>query len=198
MALHSSLPDAELHYPKGASSATAGQIMRATGSGTTSWGNFPFMNIAQMSISHPTTPITVSVTGTGSDDLKPSDGGYVNILNAFTSALTRGTNVTVLADGRFQFNAPGTVVVTGFADLTHSVYSSTVGVAFAFTRSGVTTLSARAVHSKMPAAGDIGSIAGVGTIEVLAGDILGLAVASDKTGTISLRSSSLVAQHIPY
>lgn len=36
---HKNIPDAERHEPKGASTATSGQVLRSLGSGTTGWSN---------------------------------------------------------------------------------------------------------------------------------------------------------------
>jgi hypothetical protein len=48
----------------------------------------------------------------------------------------------------------------------------------------------------MPNAGDIGNLSGAGSLAVVTGDIIGVALASDVTGTISVRASSLVFQFI--
>lgn len=166
------------------------QINGATGSAVTipPTGD----GIAQVSITHPAVDYFVTVVGTGTADLNPSLGGYVTVLNGFTEVLNKNGAFITLADGRVQVLKPGVVQITGFADVAHSVNNAHVGAAFSVTRSGVTTLSARAVHAKVPNAGDIGNISGTGTLLAQAGDIIGLALASSASGNVSIRSSSLV------
>lgn len=149
-------------------------------------------NICQVSITHPSVPFVVSVTGTGDADLNPANGGFVDVLNGYTQALNAGNAFTVLADGRVQVNIAGVVMVNGYADLSHPNNNTTVGAVFSITRGGSTTYSPRSVHSKMPNAGDIGNISGGGTLIAEVGDIIGLAIASNVTGNISFRSSSLI------
>lgn len=149
---------------------------------------------AQSSVTHPSPPVIVSVVGTGSQDLNPIDGGYVEILNQYTPQVQVGTGIVVQPDGRFEFTKQGVAVVTAYADVAHSANNSSVGATFTVTRGGTTIFSGRAVHARAPNAGDISNLSGVGSLEVLPGDILGVAFASDKTGDISIRASSLVAQ----
>lgn len=149
-------------------------------------------NVCQVSITHPDPAVTVSVTGTGNADLNPADGGFISILNSYTEALNEGTAFTVLADGRVQVNQSGVVVINGYSDISHTSNGTTVGAAFTIERNTVTTLSPRSVHARMPNAGNIGNLSGVGSLSAQAGDIIGLALASDVTGAISIRASSLV------
>lgn len=153
-------------------------------------------NICQVSITHPVTPATVAVTGTGDADLNPASGGFVAVSNEFTEALNAGTAFTVLADGRVQVNQAGYVYIAGYADLSHSSNNTTAGAAFSIERSAVVTLSPRSVHAKMPNAGDIGNLSGGGSLLAQAGDIIGLSVASSVTGTLNIRASSLVYQFL--
>lgn len=149
-------------------------------------------NVCQVSITHPDPSATVSVTGTGNDDLNPADGGFVSVLNSYTESLNESAVFTVLADGRVQVNQSGIVVINGYSDISHSSNGTTVGAAFSIERNAATTLSPRSVHARMPNAGNIGNLSGVGSLSAQAGDIIGLALASDVTGTISIRASTLV------
>tara|TARA_R110000824_G_scaffold208044_2_gene393622 strand:- start:469 stop:996 length:528 start_codon:yes stop_codon:yes gene_type:complete len=153
-------------------------------------------SIAQVSVTHPAVPALTAVVGTGLVDLDPSLGGFATILNAFGEILNKGSVFTTLADGRVQVNVTGTVKITAYADFSHSVNNSTAGAAFAITRGGSTVYSSRSVHTKMPNAGDIGHVAGVGALDAVAGDIIGIAVASDITGNISVRAASVVLEYL--
>lgn len=155
--------------------------------------------IAQVSITHPAVNYFVTVVGTGTADLNPALGGYVQVLNGFAETLNKNGAFITLADGRVQVLNGGVVQITGFADVSHSENNTNVGAAFSVTRGGFTTLSARAVHSKLPnklLTGDIGNISGTGTLVAQAGDILGLALASSTSGDVSITSSSLVFNFI--
>lgn len=150
------------------------------------------VNICQVSITHPTPPVTIAVTGTGDQDLNPANGGFSTLFNKYEQAIFSGTAFTVLADGRVQVNRNGIVVVNGYADISHTNNGTTVGAAFSIERGGSTVFSPRSVHARMPNAGNIGNLSGTGAVDAQVGDIIGLALASDVTGTISIRASSLV------
>lgn len=150
------------------------------------------VSVCQVSITHPVTPVTISVTGTGDQDLNPADGGFTTLLNAYSPALSTGSGFTVLADGRVQVNKTGLVVIIGYADISHTNNGTTVGAAFSIERGGSTVFSPRSVHARMPNAGNIGNLSGTGAVDAQAGDIIGLGIASDITGTVNIRASSLV------
>jgi hypothetical protein len=157
---------------------------------------FALANVCQVSITHPTPAITVSVTGTGDPDLNPVDGGFVEVLNGYEEVLKTGSLFTVLADGRVQINKSGYMIITAYSDISHTSNGTTVGATFTVERGGSTVYSPRSVHARMPNAGDIGNLSGAGSLAVVTGDIIGVALASDVTGTISVRASSLVFQFI--
>lgn len=150
--------------------------------------------IAQVSVTHPYPAVLIPVTGTGDKDLSPITyaSSYVSVLNAYQPALNADGAFTTLSDGRVQVNYAGFIQVSGFADVSHSNNNAHVGAAFTIERASVVSLSPRAVHAKVPNAGDIGNISGTGSLQAEVGDIIGIALASDVTGDISLRSSSLV------
>lgn len=152
--------------------------------------------IVQASITHPDPAYTIAVTGTGDNDLNPANGGYVTALNGYSEALNEGSKFTVLADGRVRVEQDGVVKAVAYADVEHSANNATVGAAFSIERGVSTILTPRAVHSKVPNTGDVGSLSGTGSFTAVAGDILGIALASDITGSISIRASSLVVEYV--
>lgn len=163
----------------------------------TSWASvsvtFTRPTLVQVSVTHPSSGNTVSVTGTGDDGLDPSTyaSSFVDVLNAYSSAYSSGALLSVDADGRVVANSDCTVHVDGYIDLTHSSNNATAGVCFGVERFSARTLSPRSVHTKMSNGGDIGHLSGNGFVDLLAGDIVGVAVSSDVTGTLTLKSSSL-------
>jgi hypothetical protein len=161
-------------------------------------GGLAVPSAVQVSVTHPAVAATVAVTGTGTQELDPADwdSSYIDVLNHFTSVFTKGDDFTVLADGRVQVNQNCDVDVIGYLDAAHSANNATVGVVFTVERSSVRVLSARAVHSRMPNSDDIGSLSGTGMLSAQAGDIIGIALASDVTGTIRIHSSSITFKRI--
>ncbi len=153
--------------------------------------------IAQVSVTHPSPPVLVAVTGTGDPDLNPANGGYVPVLNEYTEQLVEGSGITVLPDGRFEFLRDATVLVNAYADISHSANNSTASATFVLYRGPATVFSSRAVHARLPSQGDIGNLSWAGSLNVLAGDRLGVAFASDVTGNVSIRASSVIAQILP-
>ena len=152
-------------------------------------------SMIQVSITHPDPEFIVPVVGTGNQDLDPDNGGFYDILNGYSQVYLNGDAMSVLADGRVQFLVDGKVDAKGYADVSSDTNNSTAGICFSIERNGSTIYSARSVHSKMPNSGDIGHLSGFGDLDVLAGDIVGAAIASDKSGDISIKSSSLIFHH---
>lgn len=151
-------------------------------------------SVCQVSITHPSPAYTVAVTGTGDDDLNPAtySSSFVTMLNGYEEALNEGGAFTVDPDGRVRMLTNALVTITAYADLEHSANNSTAGAVFSITRGGSTELSPRSVHGRLPNAGSIANLSGGGALNALAGDIIGIAIASDITGTISVRASSIV------
>lgn len=151
-------------------------------------------SLVQVAITHPTPDATVAVVGTADSDLDPGvhAASYIPVLNEYAQTTLSGTGFSVEADGRVKVLQSGVVQISAYADVAHSNNNSTVGAVFSITRGAGTILSARAVHTKVPNNGDIGNIAGVGIYEAVAGDLVGIALASDTTGNVSIRASGLV------
>lgn len=152
--------------------------------------------IAQVSVTHPVAPdlVQLTLTGTGDPDLSPVtyESSYVDVLNGYQPIANADGAFTILPDGRVQINYAGWVVVSGFADVKHTNNNAHVGAAFSIERNAARILSSRAVHARLPNAGNIGNISGVGSLLAEAGDIIGIALASDVSGTVEIRSSTLV------
>jgi len=153
-------------------------------------------SVCSMTVTHPSPSEEVAVTGTGTPDLNPANGGYEPVLNIYQPGAISGSLFDQLADGRVQVNRPALLDISGYADVAQTANNSTIGIVFCVERDGVITLSPRAVHARMPNADDIGNISGGGLLRAEAGDIIGLHVASDKTGDISFVSSNLIFREV--
>lgn len=154
--------------------------------------------ICQVSITYPSPEFTVSLTGTGNTDLNPAIYGssFVTLINGYNLHLNKSDVFNVRADGRVEVLAAGTINLTSYFDMKHSANGSTLGMVYAINRGADPTIfSARAVHARFPSSSDIGHLAAVGIYQAQAGDILGVAVASDNSGTVSVRTSSLVFEY---
>jgi len=151
-------------------------------------------SLCQVSITHPSPAFTVAVTGTGDNDLDPTvyAANFVTLLNGYSEQLNSGSAFETQPDGRVKVLAAGAVVVSAYADIEHTANNTTAGAVFSIERNAVTILSPRSVHARLPNTGDIGNLAGIGSFNAQAGDIVGVALASDTTGSLSVRASSLV------
>lgn len=153
-------------------------------------------HFAQVAITYPVTPALIAVTGTGDTTLKPSDGGFVSVLNHFLSHLVKGTTCSVEADGRIKLHLAGLYRVSAYFDISHSANGSTVGVVVSKERNSTVTLSDRSIHAKLPNNVDIGNITGIVSFAAEIDDIIGVAVASDISGNINIITSIIVIEYL--
>ena len=147
----------------------------------------------QVSITHPEpeSSAQVAVTGQGTTNLVPPTG-FVQLLNVYSEVLNAGPGFSVEPDGRVRVNSDVLIKVDAYADIKHSVNNSTVGAAFSILRNETLIYSARSVHTRMPNAGDIGHLSGIGVVQALKDDVIGIGLASDLSGNITVRTSSVV------
>jgi hypothetical protein len=150
----------------------------------------------QASITYPVVPAAFSVTGTGNTELNPLSGGYVLVTDQYASVFLRGNTFEMTTDGRVRVLKNAAIKIIAYLDLKHSSNNSTVGAVFAIDRAGGTIYSSRSVRAKMPTAGDISNISGVGMLQALAGDIITTAVASNLSGTVTISTSSVVMESL--
>lgn len=104
MAQHKSLPDAQLHEAKGAASASAGQILTATGSGTATFQTPTFTSTLMgwwdyNDTATTTTPIALTVAGT--EYQLTNNGAGTNTNTAYR--LPSVTHIWNTATNYFQF-----------------------------------------------------------------------------------------------
>lgn len=163
-------------------------------------GNFTKLfsrgHFAQVAITYPVSPANIAVTGTTDSLLKPADGGFVTILNHYVSHLVKGTTCTVEADGRIKVHLAGLYRVSAYFDVSHSVNGSTVGVTVSRERLAAETLSDRSIHAKLPNNVDIDNITGIISFTAEVDDIIGIAVASDTTGTVNFTTSIVIIEYL--
>ena len=105
MTEHVSITDPNIHEPKGASTASAGQILIADGSGSTSWQNAPFSTVEvgwydYNDVTTVTTPIALTTPGTYYT--LTNDGAGVNTNTTF--GIAGIPNIWNTATNRFDFS----------------------------------------------------------------------------------------------
>jgi hypothetical protein len=170
-----------------------GSIDGSTGTLTATLPAADPLGVLQLSITYPITPAAIVVVGTGNASLQPPTGFY-SVLGHYLPVLADGVTLSATGDGQALLSRDALLVVTAYLDVSHSMNNSTVGVVFRVDRGGSIFYSGRSVHAKMPNNGDIGNISGVGVLQALAGDKIGVAVASDNSGTITIQTSAIVLQ----
>lgn len=133
MSTHSSLTDPELHEPKGASTATAGQVYIANGSGSGSWSN---MQHGATSVAFTSSDVTLTAsqytksyivaTGTLSANVNmilPTSTDPIVVYNNTTGAYTftvktaAGTGIVIASTKKAMVLADGTNIIRVTADI---------------------------------------------------------------------------------
>lgn len=105
---HRLIPDSERHEPKGASTATAGQVVKSNGNGTTSFGFVDWEEI----VNKPTASVngynTVLTSGSNLSQVPTSQGNPLQV--SFGAAIT-GADVSLSTAGNLTFNTTGNYLV---------------------------------------------------------------------------------------
>jgi len=206
---HKDIPEAGLHEPKGVSTAAAKTAYIATGTGTGSWDT-PQVTGQSSAVSG---KVPVSDGSGGLTWVYKAQYGHTNAVNlsqaiALTAASLRSaasyTSIT-------QYFVTSTQVLNGFtvdsttknlvipeagyyeinfwASIASSVASANIGLLRTLNGAAQTTVALAQYKAK--SAGDIATISS-STIRVFAaGDIVGYAIASDTSTTVTLTDGSL-------
>lgn len=212
---HKSIPDSELHEPKGVVSAPLNSTYLATGTGTGSWSKIGASSLKNLSGDAGASGKVLLTNG--------SDGFTLSTLSAFgvMSITNNGNAITLAAAADLSLvSTADYVLVTGTGapwageslfgvtfdtnKLTApiaGVYdfrmwasisqypTSTGSLGFRFRING-TTWSPRTIISKSNAAGDYGNVSGFGLVSLNAGDYVQLYVASSSAGNLIIQNSN--------
>ncbi len=152
-------------------------------------------DIVQITISNPITPAAMTVVGTGDNSLIPPTG-YVLVDSHYIESYNSNGTFTILPDGRIQVNVDCIFKIDAYFDVTHTINNATVGVVFGVDDGGGITFNDRSIHAKMTNSGDISNMSGMGVYNAVAGDLIGLYVASDKSGDVEIKSSVVRAEAV--
>lgn len=213
---HKSLPDSELHEPKGVSTAANRQVYVANGSGSGTWQKIKTENLEGLTGDGGVANKVLVTNGSG--------GVAAYTKNAYgVMGITSNSNnfaVTAAADGTLQntadyvlFTGPGApwvgeslygvtfssdrliAPVAGVYDVRFwsniSGYPSNVALVGARFKVNGTTWSPRTTISKSNSSGDAGNLNAFGLVTLNANDYVQLFVASSVTGNLVIKNANL-------
>lgn len=210
---HKSIPDSELHEPKGVATAANSTVYVGNGTGSGSWRKLAPTELSNMSAT--LTQSNRKLVSDGANGITSTyDSAYgvmaiTNNTNGFTvttaSDVTLNTNTDykILTGGgapwageslfnitfsgdRLIVPVNGVYKIEVWTDLT-SFPSTTAKIAVKYLING-TTYSTRKIQAKSNSAGDSGNLNGFGLISLNASDYIQLAVASSAAGSVIFNS----------
>jgi len=183
---HKDIPDAELHEPKGAAGAAAGDMFIADGAGSGSWQASIMSNHGQMTITNNAT--ATSVTGAVDATLN-TDTDYVKITagwgDAHVHGVTFNTDELVCAiDGHYE--------VSFWASIKIPQNNNFVGIKFSINDS--TPYSPQKLVSQSATTDDYRNMMGNSGVDLTAGDTISIYVAASKTDSLVVEEAGLTLQ----
>lgn len=204
MAEHRNLTGASLHEPKGVENAASDTVYTADGAGSGSWQTIKVVGAS-------TAPAGAEYVATGSGaEWREVRFARLAVANAAkTHALTAGglhtpaSYVDITADldidGNLGFTIDGvthliTIPETGYYRIQGwialSADAPSCGVGYDVQVNGVAGApTSPVVRMKLKNAGDIDTLTGFGVKQLTAGDVIGIAIASDTTATVTVYES---------
>jgi hypothetical protein len=173
---HAAIDDPDIHEPKGVSTASAGKIYIADGSGSGDW-TYPTGNsYAEIYIDAGATTQTInSVAGTY-DKLNPTAEWTENVAEGLT---------TTAADGTITLTKAGTYQISFF--ITFITASLAAGTKYRFKYALDGTTGSRILTAQKSSAGvDALTISAQGLVQVTANQVLSIYVTGDATSANTL------------
>lgn len=185
---HKDIVDGQRHEPKGASTALTGTVYVADGLGSGVWKKVGFDNTTgttaygQMVVTNNSTPITLTAVADTTFNT-PSQftlfsGTGAPLAAETLSGITFNTNrLTVPYTGVYEINTYANVV---------QFPSNTAKISFRFLINGV-TYSSRGPIVKSAVNGDSDLLSAHGLLTLNAGDFIQTVIASDTSGSVTIR-----------
>ena len=190
---HKTLPDAELHEPKGIASAGAGKILVADGGGSGTWqgGNNFSAQHAGVNVQANTTVIAVPVAG---DATLHTSVDYVPLPSSILSQDV-ASGITFDVNDAFVIKEAGIYIIQGWTSVSSSGTNNTVG--FSYSINGTFIANIRpVVKLKLKVAGDIVTATGFGLVTLAAADVVRAGVADDTGTNVTLHEASFFIHKI--
>jgi len=184
---HVLITDPDIHETKGASSATTGQTLIATGSGSATWTdpNDAYPKVFGRSII--TNDSTGIVLPTAVDGTLHTDGDYTDVSLEYTADFLQGITVNGTTN-HFIVPITGAYSIDVWASISSTGTDNTTGVSVLI--NGTAIASTRPVlKTRLKTAGDIITVSGFGLMALNIGDELGLAFADDTGVTLTIHES---------
>lgn len=173
---HIDIGAGELHEPKGAATANAGETYVADGFGSGTWKleqSYGEMVIIQNSTGQALTAASDSTLYTNSD--------YV-LLTQWAAGETDG--VTYASNG-LTVPVSGEYLLSAWFNQTSSINNVLVGVKFAVNGTIATAGTVPTLRRKIGTGADVGAVSGNKIINLTAGDVVTLYIACDSNATIT-------------
>jgi len=185
---HSLIEDPDIHEVKGASSATNGQMLSATGAGSSQWVDrnsilpigYAELNLISNAVTTPTTAAIDSTLHTGTD--------YTD----FTNLYTEGVSISITIDPITKLMTvaeSGVYVLTFWSSVSSSGTNDTTALSWSL--NGVAQAATHPVgKAKLKVIDDITLISAVGYEPLSAGDEVGISAATTDGSTLTFHEGS--------
>lgn len=181
---HKDLTGANLHEPKGADSASEGQIYIADGLGSGVWRSNAWNTHGVMKIEANT---TAEVTPTAADATLATDSDYTKVITNWQAGHLEG--ITFNTD-ELVIPINGEYEIHGWANISLPSNNQRVGLKYAVNDS--TPYSTQKLVGTSAAAGDIVNVSGAAIITLASTDTVSLYIATDKAGDPTVLEAGLL------
>lgn len=181
---HKDLTGTDLHEPKGAATATHGQLYFADGLGSGTWEDNLHSVHGEMLIQANVTP---EVTPTAVDPTLATDTDYTKIITGWSAGHADGITFNV---DELVVPVDGDYFITAWADVLIPANNQKVAIKYAV--NDVAPFSLRKMTCTSAAAGDVANISAGGFVALSATDTLSLYIATTAAGDPTVLESGLV------
>jgi len=197
MSEHDTIQDPFIHEPKGVSSADAGQIYVADGAGSGSWLDADVANphntiaYADKNLTSGEPPQGITVVAAGDSTLRTLDD-FVHFTDDMS--LSSANGITIDANGNFVIETKGLYQFNFWFSESNTISDGELGITLYKNQADPLNLTGPVVgqvmRDKTKTSTDINSLAISGVILLDVSDVVGIAAASDKPGTITFTDAS--------
>jgi len=183
---HVDITDPELHEPKGAAAASAGQLLVADGVGGSSWAHDLTNTHGDAIIASNTTATAVTAA---IDNTLATDSDYVKITSGWS--LAHGIQVSLNVD-ELVFPIGGDYFITFWADVKVPLTNNFIGIKYAI--NDTAPYANRKIIAQSQSTSDYLNLAASGIVTNLsANDTLSMYIAATKTDNLIVQEAGLIA-----
>ena len=192
MAEHASIKDPDIHEPKGIEGVAQGFVYVTTGDNSGVWtdtANSTTVAYARKDKVSSSAPASIAV-GNGTDPLRNYDD-YVSVL-PYIDTQTISDGITITAEGNFQIITKGLYEISVWFSLNTDVDANTAFARFKNQLAGPMDADVLVARMRTKTNSDIITVSASNAILLDVGDVLGLAVASETAGNVTILDGSVV------